>query len=286
MSKDIPPAGDYAVAFVDLLGQKDAMNGRHLPEDAAEAIKIIKGSVGKILSTQELVQNFLEGFTSADRLYSHLPPEMQEALPDMAPGELKWQRFSDGFVIYVPLGNGVVKSPASSLFALLMAAGTHCLIGLAGKSPLRVGIDVGWAVEPEPNEIYGAAVAYAHHMESQVAKWPRVVVGEGLIGYLHHCVATATDDLSGQARKLMATTCLSVLAQDTDGVAILDYLGPNFRRAAGNVMKPEVVAKAQEFIAQQLAHWQELGKEDLVVRYREVSSYFSSRWGSNAETRA
>jgi hypothetical protein len=276
VSNNTLPACDYAVAFVDLLGQKNAMKQRHLPEDQAEALKVIKNSVGKIIGTQKNFQRFFDSFTLKDSFYSLLPPALQNDLPDMAPGELRWQCFSDGFVIYIPLGNGLVKSPASSIFGMLMAAGCHCLIGLAAKSPVRIGIDVAWAVEYRPGELYGPAIAFSHHLESKVAQWPRVVVGDGLIDYLHHYIETAPNDMSGKTRKSMSEICLGLIETDTDGIKILDYLGQNYRRAAGGAMKPEVEMKAKEFISEQLSHWHQLGNKKLEDRYLEVSHYFHS----------
>jgi hypothetical protein len=46
----------------------------------------------------------------------------------------------------------MVQSPANSIFGMLMATGSLCLIGLAAKSPLRVGIDVAWGVEYQPGK--------------------------------------------------------------------------------------------------------------------------------------
>ena len=164
---------DYAVAFVDLLGQQAEMPGRHLPADHQEAIKLVKKSVGRIVGMQKNFQKFYNAFSSHTGLYSKLPPDIQVNTPDLAPGELKWQHFSDGLVIYIPLGEGMVQSPANSIFGMLMATGCLCLIGLAAKSPLRVGIDVAWGVEYQPGELYGKALACSYNLESKVAEWPR-----------------------------------------------------------------------------------------------------------------
>jgi hypothetical protein len=80
---------DYVVAFVDLLGQKAEMPGRHLPDDKQAAIALIKQSVGKIVGVQELFQSFYESYSSGSPLYSQLPKHIQDQVPDMAPGVLK-----------------------------------------------------------------------------------------------------------------------------------------------------------------------------------------------------
>ena len=272
---------DYAVAFVDLLGQKAEMPGRHLPDDKNEAIALVKKSVGRIVGMQKSFQQFFDEYTSEKSIYSRLPLQMRSQLPDMAPSELKWQRFSDGFVIYVPLGEGLVKSPVNSIFGLLMAAGLHCMVGLVARGPVRVGIDVAWGVEYRPNEIYGAALAYSYQLENKVAQWPRVVVGDGLIDYLHYYHQTPGADPSSQFRRVMAQLCLGLLATDTDGHRILHYLGPEFREASHNTFDERIVLDARGFITSQLEHWRDVCDKKLEHRYEQVADYFA-QYGSAA----
>jgi hypothetical protein len=59
----------------------------------------------------------------------------------------------------------MVQSPANSIFGMLMATGCFCLIGLAAKSPLRVGIDVAWGVEYQPRELYGKALVCSYNLK-------------------------------------------------------------------------------------------------------------------------
>ena len=269
----------YAVAFIDLLGQRAAMPGRHLPENEEDAVALVRESVGRIIGTQKSFQKFYDAYTSSDDgIYSYFPPEMQNQVPDMAPGELRWQRFSDGFVIFVPLGKGLVKSPVNSIFGLLMASGLHCMVGLAAKGPVRVGIDVAWGVEYRPNEIYGAALAYSYHLESKVAQWPRVVVGEGLTDFLLHYNNAADNDLSSQFRREMAQLCLSLITTDTDGNQILHYLGPEFRKASQNTFNERIVSDARAFIDSQINHWHAEKNNILVDRYVQVADYIA-RYG-------
>lgn len=265
---------DYAVAFIDLLGQKAEMPGRHLPDDKEQAIALVKKSVGKIVGTQKLFESFYESYSSGSCLYAQLPKRIQDQAPDMASGEMKRQVFSDGMVIYIPLGNGAIKSPINSIFGLLIASGMLCATGLAAEGPLRIGIDVAWAVEYRPGELYGSALAHAYKLESEVAKWPRVVVGEGLLGYLQHYVESAGPDISGQFRKEMATLCQGMISADIDGQAILHYLGAGFNRAAPTDMEGDVVHRAKQFIDSQLRKWEQEKNGTLAERYRIVGQYY------------
>ena len=268
---------DHAVAFIDLLGQKAAMHSRYLPEDSDEALEQIKKSVGRIVGTQQLFERFYDAFSNTPTIHTQLPHPLQKATPDMANGELKWQYFSDGLVMYVPLGAGLVASPVNSIFALLISSGLLCLAGLAARAPIRGGIDVAWAVEYRPNQIYGSAVAHAYELESTVAQWPRVVVGEGLIDYLNHYRAAEGDDISTTFRRQMADRCLALVTQDIDKRHIVDYLGPSYRAIAKDVNDAEMIKKAKEFASSQLAHWQSVGNKKLEERYSALIQYFSDR---------
>lgn len=267
---------DYAVAFIDLLGQKAEMPSRHLPENAEDAIAMVKRSVGKIVGTQKLFQGFYDSYSSATGIYDLLPQQIKDQVPDMASGELKRQVFSDGFVIYIPLGRGAVKSPVNSIFGMLMASGMLCATGLAAKAPLRIGIDVAWAVEYRPGELYGSALAHAYKLENEVAKWPRVVVGEGLVGYLQHYIESAGSDMSSKFRREMALSCQGMISRDIDGQDILHYLGQGFKRAAPVGVGDEIVIRAKEYITSQLALWKSKGNKVLNKRYEALNLYYGN----------
>lgn len=274
---------DYAVAFVDLLGQKAEMPGRHLPEDESEALALVKASVGRIVGIQKLFDAFYDSHSSGTRAYAGFPKEFQSQVPDMAPGELKKQVFSDGMMIYIPLGNGLVKSPVNSIFGLLIASGMLCATGLAAKGPLRIGIDVAWAVEYKPGELYGSALAHAYKLESEVANWPRVVVGEGLLNYLEHYAQSGGADISSQFRREMAVVCRDMISKDFDGQHFVHYLGQGFAKAVQNGMNGEIVQNAKAFIGAQLEKWESEGNALLTGRYRMVSRYYEqNRPGTGA----
>jgi hypothetical protein len=275
MADDTLQICDYAVAFIDLLGQRAAMPDRHLPPNNDEAIAVVKKSVGKIVSTQKLFETFYNSYSSEESLYFKLPETMRSAVPDMAPGKLKWQYFSDGLVVYVPLGSGLVASPVNSLFGLILASGMLCLIGLAARSPIRGGIDVGWAVEYRPNELYGSAIACAYKLESETAQWPRIVVGEGLVDYLQHYARSGDDRPSSQFRRARAKLCLELLKTDIDGNSIVDYAGQTYTQATNGTLDKPTLQKAQSFVEDQITHWTSIRNDKLMQRYQNVHSYLS-----------
>lgn len=251
------------------------MPERHLPTNRDEAIAIVKKSVGRIVGTQKLFEQFYGSYASAPTVYSMLPPSVQSTIPDMAPSQLKWQYFSDGLVVYVPLGTGLVSSPVNSIFGLLLASGMLCVIGMAAGSPIRAGIDVAWAVEYRPNELYGSAVAHAYRLESEIAQWPRVVVGEGLVDYLQHYATAGDSDPSSQFRREMGQRCLDLLTTDIDGNHIVDYLGPGYRKVSKNALDMSTIEKARTYVDAQISQWHLAGDKKLVGRYEIVRTYLS-----------
>lgn len=273
MGSDALHVCDYAVAFIDLLGQRAAMPERHLPPNQEEAVALVKKSVGHLISTQKLFQDFYNSVVSTESLYSKLPESVRRSAPDMAHGELKWQHFSDGLVVYIPLGAGLTPSPANSLCGLLLASGMLCLLGLAGGSPIRAGVDAAWAVEYRPHELYGSALAHAYKLESEIAQWPRVVVGEGLVGYLRHYAESGDESMSHQYRREIGNLCLKMLSPDVDGHMIVDYLGQGYRDIAKGPLYDEVLEKAKIFVEQQISHWRATQDEKLLQRYETVRSY-------------
>jgi hypothetical protein len=50
--------------------------------------------------------------------------------------------------------------------------------------PIRGGIELGLAMDIDNDDIYGPALARAYTLESKVAQYPRIVIGEELILYL------------------------------------------------------------------------------------------------------
>jgi len=278
MTDDQLYASNYAVAFVDLLGQREEMRQyRILPDDKAKAMRVIKDSVGKIVGMHDLFKRFYDSFEATSTFFDNLPSELKAQLPSMNRGELRTQRFSDGLVLYASLAEIPNQSPINSLYGLLSAAGSLVLIHLAGKSPLRVGIEIGWGVELRPGELYGAALAHAYELESQVAQWPRVVVGKDLVDYLEVSSNSEENSINDKYRRAMAQVCLSYLAEDLDGSTIVDFAGPTFLKNASEVQHRETLAKAKHYVDEQLEKWSAQGNASLAGRYQCLRHYLNTR---------
>ncbi len=204
--------------------------------------------------------------------------------------DVRFQRFSDGLVVYHSIADSVVKCPTRAIFGMLGACGSACLVGLAASRPIRGGIELGWGAELWKNELYGSVVPKAYTLESEVAQYPRVAVGGDVLAYLHSFENNDESDIFSKFNKKLAHDCLELMCIDCDGVVIVDYLGQGFREHLNmsSSLDPKVIATAFHFVLEQLDFWAHKRNTKLVSRYMMLRDYFSARlhlWMSEAELR-
>ena len=278
-------AGNYCVSFIDLLGQRKALEGQGLlPPFGTEAERIqlnatLRQSVGAIIKLQSRAEEMLQPLLSP-RLDSPfraaLPPEQHAIWDEMHFTRVKTQRWSDGLVSFLCLGDKDVKCRMNGVFVLLGLAGTLCLLGLAARTPIRGAIDVAWGVELHPGELYGAAVARAYELESEVAQYPRIVVGIETVKLLQAHLANPEQDLYSQNDKALAALCLGMLAQDVDGNWLVHYLGEEFQNAISHDHHAELYSAAIKFVVEQLMEHRTRKNTKLALRYSHLLHYFES----------
>lgn len=276
--------GNYCVSFIDLLGQREALrNQTLLPYISSEAdkqklIETLRDSVGSIAALQKHADAMLE--SSAPNANSHLraklSPEQQAQWDEMPDTKITTQRWSDGLMSFACLGDQQVKCPLTGVFHLFNLASSLCFIGLASRRPIRGAIEIAWGVELNPGELYGAVVARAYELESEIAGYPRIVVGPEALKFLDlQCRNPNTDPVSLHNRKL-ATQCRDMIIQDTDGHWLLHYLGETFRQAISHSDHAELYGKARAFVIEQLQEHQQKQNTKLAFRYVHLLQYFDA----------
>lgn len=267
---------NYAAAFIDLLGQRDQLQGCDLlPDRVEDVLPLARASIGGVRWLHDRLEQFYTALTQdptdGDQRLDH--PRAHE----IRAVTLKYQRFSDGLVVYLSLVGPPRPEVLNGLYGLIAASGSLCLLGLSERRPIRGGIAIAWGAELNDNELYGCVMARAYEMESQVARLPRIVVGDHVIGYLESVINLKGDDLAVRYSRELATATLSMLGRDTDNVPIVDYLGPGFQKYIANTLKPEDYREATAFIKQQLEHWQTIGNHKLAQRYMALKTYYEQR---------
>lgn len=277
--------GNYCVSFIDLLGQRAALHGQGLlplfrSEDERKKLNaILRESIGAITKLQSQAEGILHNIHNpnpASSLRASLPPEQHSIWDEMQATRVKTQRWSDGLMSFVCLGDKEMKCRMNGVFSLFALAGVLCFLGLATRHPVRGAIEVAWGAELHPGELYGAAVTRAYELESQIAQYPRIVVGSETVKLLEAHRANPEQDPFSQSDKALAELCLSMLVQDVDGYWLLHYLGEFFQDVVGHSYHAKLYATARKFVYEQLTEHQSSLNTKLAFRYSHLMQYFDS----------
>ena len=280
---DIPPRevgfGNYLVAFLDLLGQRNALHGQGLlpvlqsDADRDQFKKTAINSIGSIINLQKTSEDIFQGYNKQNlsHLKELLPPETHELIDDLNAGEINTQRWSDGLVLYYCMRGSNVLRDLSAYHALITRTGSNALVGLARGQPIRGGIEVSWGVELHQNELYGPAVANAYSLESSVAQYPRIVLGGLAMDYLSHVSEQPGEDARARLERGFAQSIIELTFLDHDDVPCVHYLGPDFMVGPDSPHK-EIYPRALAYIESQLVEHK--GCEKLLGRYEQLHAYF------------
>lgn len=278
-------AGNYCVSFIDLLGQRAALQGQGLlpsfesDDERKKLNAVLKESIGSIIKLQNQAEDMLQGILQPNPespFRAALPPEQHTLWDEMQLTRVTTQRWSDGLMSFVSLGDKEMKCRMNGVFGLFCLAGTLCFLGLATQRPVRGAIEIAWGIELHPGELYGAAVARAYELESEIAQYPRIVIGSETVKYMKLHLANTEQDPFSQTDKALAELCLNMLVQDADGYWLLHYLGEAFQYAVSHSQHTELYAAARKFVCKQLAIHQANLNTKLAFRYSHLLEYFDA----------
>jgi len=282
MKKRILDLGWHLVALLDVQGQRERFGELHLPkspEDAETIGDVLRQTAGFVLDLREAFDEQFESFEAGAT--SLMRRHKQE------PVRPKFFGFSDSFVASVPLRNdGGDLLPIVRVFSALSAAAVVTLMSLASKHPLRGGVDVGLGTDIGPQEIYGPVLGSAYRLESKEAGYPRVVIGDELWRYFSAALANFQAQTTPIAQAVAEITqrMMGLIATDTDGKRILDYLGQTMVQHAGpgGGQKDVLVRRAYDFVLAEQKRVVEEKNPKLIPRYDALRRYAESRlplWG-------
>lgn len=279
---EIVKFGFYLVAFLDILDQRSALRALDdLPrndDERQQFVQTLKSTFGVVDGIRKWFDSFYHSFTDSTKLGGQLPDNVKSLYYRLKATELKFQRFADTMIMYVPLAEGSEFMPINGVFAILAASGATMLTSLAAGHPLRGAIEVGIGGEMYENEIYGSCLNDAVSLESQIAHYPRIVVGPQTVSYLISVKDKEGTDLFTAYQKKLAGSCLNVLAQDVDGFLIVDYLGKHFKQVMKDAkIEEELIPKAFRFVDDQAKRWQQERNSKLAFRYNLLRQYFAAR---------
>jgi hypothetical protein len=285
MSKETPSFENYCACFIDLLGQKNVLNGQNiLPskedvEQYAEFVRSATASIGAIDSLQKRAAFFMKDAHNEVSIRDKCPEDKRADYDEMKAAKPKQQRWSDGLVLYHSLATDKLKCPMNAVVEVFMLSGTLCLLGLASGTPVRGAIETSWGVELHSNELYGAVVANSYILESTVTQYPRIVVGKHTITYLQAHLQETPDpeDMIALHNRNLASMCLEMTVIDQDGYHIVDYLGPWFKThvLSTEPEEPTLYSQAYDFICEEYDKHVKNRDSKLAVRYAWLKGYFN-----------
>jgi len=220
----------YLVVFLDILGQRRGLREiKNLPTNDNEKnrfIKTLQDTYGKVDMLRTAFRNYFKAAESRFPDNSLVHPEYRDEFIASQKSEEYFYGFSDSIIIAVPLmGNDENYSAMNGVFSALVATGSISLIALAAKVALRGGLDVGVAAQIEGKEIYGPALERAYYLESNLAEYPRFLIGKELFTYIHWVEIQQPRTRLGEVAKNLAKFCREMIVQDTAGRPMLDFLG-------------------------------------------------------------
>lgn len=271
---------NYAVCYVDLLGQRDALKGQALlpedhetPDGREKLIALLKKSIGSIVSLQQSSEQFVHGSNIETDLFDKIPEEHVALAKKMKRSLVQVQRWSDGLMLYTPL-TGLDHYPINSITDMIIQAGALCYIGLAKRSPLRGGMEIGWAVELHKNELYGSAVARSYELENYVAGYPRIVLGNDLMDYIISLTRVTAESIEDRFQKGRAEMCLNYINVDTDGRPFINYLSERYVQDISGKNNSAIYGPARKFVVEQLAEHMKNQNSKLAFRYATLLQFF------------
>ena len=282
-------AGYYAVAFIDLMGQQEQLRAlKSIPdpenaEEHAAFIEAVKKTYGAVREMRSSFNRFFGNYEASRRLPDGLPKEKRQLYKQMGSNPIRYHQFSDFLTAFLALRvDQGKKLPISGIYAIIGATATVSLTSLAAGQPIRGGIDIGVGIEIKHNEIYGAALARAYALESRVAKYPRVVIGPELMGWLKHLSESDETDELSRASKDLAKHTMGLLALDDDGCPFVDFIGPTVQQemeASGSESGAEVVRRAYEFVLKSSKEFENSGETKIASKYSQLQRYMEPRLG-------
>jgi hypothetical protein len=275
---------NYCLAFIDLLGQCNAAQGQSLvptitsDEEKQAFMAILRSSVGQIAGLQDSAEQMfraMERVTSSD-LRERLPNSKKSTWDQSRRTRVVTQHWSDGLAMFVSLGESSIKCKVSGIYRLLVTCGALCFIGLAKRQPLRGAVEIAWGVELNPGEIYGPVVARAYELESQIAQYPRIIIGPEVVNFLQQYAKPHGCDDFSRIDQAMAQVCLGMLWRDADGYNVLHYLGLGFRDAVTAGQHEDLYRRAKRFVVDQHEEHLKAANQKLTARYARLLRYFDT----------
>lgn len=267
----------WVVAYIDLLGQDEKMREINtIPQDKNDEkfLSLINDTFGAIKDLQNSFGGQC-GIFSSPNPSANLPPGITiDDFRNMKRAIVKFQRFSDGLIVFTPLERNINNMPLNGISTILSSLSVLMPAFLAKKRPFRCGVDIGVGAELYPGELYGPAVRKAYYIESKIAQYPRIVLGSDLLDHIEQASNSKEEDIDSKVARALANIWKGNITCDLDGHPILDYLKTqfSFTTSSSGIYKMGI-----SFILEELEKHKKAKNTKLVLRYIALYGYFLQR---------
>ena len=274
----------YAVGFFDLLGQQEHLRKlTRLPEKndpaaLATTREDLRHTYGAVLAMRKCFDDAFANYIRKPFANDALTPEQRIVYSQMTNNPIQAHGFSDSMLVFLALTNtDTAKLHVRGVLGIISSAAFTFLGCLGIGHPIRGGIDIGIGFQPSEREIYGPALSRAYALESNIAKYPRIVVGDEMIRYLAATNNQAPVDTFAHESKTIAAQCIQCLAYDDDGIPFVDFLGPYFRDLFGGLADATFIDIAYNKVLEFADRAKKEKNSKLAFRYTLLRNYFEDR---------
>ncbi len=269
----------YFILFLDILGQRKALRSiKALPADKSgvpDFARIISDSYGKVSYIRKAFQEFYEIERNQNLPKEIIPREHFETYKDSQKFEVLYYGMSDSMVVAVPITDRYEHcSAVTGIYNSLVAACHVFHTALISEIVVRAGLDVGIAAQIEDREIYGPALERAYFLESNIADYPRMVIGSELLRYLDYLEKSQCATLYGNLAKMIGNQCKEIIIKDDDNQYMLDFLSSKMHQYTSSIITSEHFKRGMSFVQQQ---YEKCSEPKLKNRYKRLLAYFESR---------
>lgn len=272
---------NYIVGLIDILNQRselakwDVLNNPNVTLDTIRPH--LKSTIGTVAQLRQMGTNFIESFSSAEKLPPIGNREIDDTIESLTAIDLHTQSFSDTIVYYAPINSPSGLINVRSIAGVFLGMASLHLTALAGKVATRGSIEVGAGCNALPGQIYGPCLAKAHHLESEVSDYPRIVVGDSATKMIDAGAQSSPSSFSEQAIQAIFSDLLGLIFIDTDGVKSLDFAGCFVSQLDGeNALLASAYQNATSFAISCHQEFQNTNNK-LRDRYNHLATYLQSR---------
>jgi hypothetical protein len=269
--------GWYCLAFLDVLGQSAAIRKLlSAAHDEAQLKEALSKTAGYILGLRQQIDEFFKGARAIEAHVLGLPPEVQARITQ-ANDAVKYSGFSDSFVMAICFeGDQDQFVPMNGVYRCLVACCMLQLVALCSKGPIRGGIEVEHAYNLTEKEVYGPVLHRAYYLESRIADYPRILIGDGMLRYLDTVEGHPATTLLGKISKQLASKAKQLIVFDNDGFPMLHFLGKPMFDLWSPEKRQSIFAKAHDYVEEKKQTAKSTEDHKLLSRYHRLCSYFDS----------